>query len=115
MAHCYIVDNFPSSSGFLRTVARYIPIDFHFLFPIEEVATLSPLYVYDIAKTLTTECTEHRSNSSMTSKEQQTSSSKGHLDRVTRHLSEDIRPSLFAELQLLLLTFCTGMQGKHQD
>ncbi|CAM1506894.1 Fc.00g065350.m01.CDS01 [Cosmosporella sp. VM-42] len=30
--------------------------------------------------------------------------------RFADHLSEDIRPSVFAELQLLILTFCTGMQ-----
>lgn len=29
-----------------------------------------------------------------------------------RYLTQDIRPSLFAELQLVLLTFCTGIQGK---
>ncbi|KAF7562778.1 hypothetical protein G7046_g1352 [Stylonectria norvegica] len=33
-------------------------------------------------------------------------------NRFTNHLSDDVRPSIFAELQLLILTFCTGMQGQ---
>ena len=31
--------------------------------------------------------------------------------RFFNHMSEDIRSSMFAELQLVFLTFCTGMQG----
>ncbi|KAI2635944.1 hypothetical protein GGS21DRAFT_56258 [Xylaria nigripes] len=30
--------------------------------------------------------------------------------RVWEHMREDVRPSLFVELELLLLTFCTGIQ-----
>lgn len=33
--------------------------------------------------------------------------------RLVSHLEEDIRTSVFAELQLIILTFCTGMQGEH--
>jgi len=32
--------------------------------------------------------------------------------RVANHLTEDIRSSAFAELLLVVLTFCTGMQGR---
>lgn len=31
---------------------------------------------------------------------------------VMRHLTQNIRTTLFAEFQLILLTFCTGIQGK---
>lgn len=31
--------------------------------------------------------------------------------RALAHMTEDIRSSMFAELQLVFLTFCTGMQG----
>ncbi|KND94666.1 hypothetical protein TOPH_00083 [Tolypocladium ophioglossoides CBS 100239] len=31
--------------------------------------------------------------------------------RLVNHFTEDIRPSMFAELQLVILTFCTGMQA----
>ncbi len=30
---------------------------------------------------------------------------------VVAHFSHEIRPTLFAEFQLLILTFCTGIQG----
>lgn len=32
--------------------------------------------------------------------------------RIWRHLRADVRPSNLAEVELLLLTFCTGLQGK---
>lgn len=31
--------------------------------------------------------------------------------KIASHLNDDIRPTVFAEVQLLLLTFCTGIQG----
>ena len=40
-----------------------------------------------------------------------TSASRNLGGRFADHLCDDIRPSMFAELQLLILTFCTGMQG----
>ena len=33
--------------------------------------------------------------------------------QFVNHLTEDIRTSVFAELQLVILTFCTGIQGEH--
>ena len=36
--------------------------------------------------------------------------STGH--RILAHFTDDIKPTLFAELQLVMLTFCTGIQGK---
>lgn len=30
---------------------------------------------------------------------------------LVSHFTEEIRPTMFAEFQLLILTFCTGMQG----
>lgn len=30
---------------------------------------------------------------------------------VVSHFTEEIRPTMFAESQLLILTFCTGIQG----
>ncbi|PHH87820.1 hypothetical protein CDD83_8364 [Cordyceps sp. RAO-2017] len=38
------------------------------------------------------------------------SAAAGRRSRVLGHLTEDIRSSVFAEFQLVLLTFCTGMQ-----
>lgn len=35
------------------------------------------------------------------------------LSKTRRHLTESVRPSTFAEIELLILTFCTGIQGKH--
>lgn len=32
-------------------------------------------------------------------------------EATASHLKEEIRPTMFAEIQLLLLTFCTGIQG----
>lgn len=34
------------------------------------------------------------------------------LSRTWRYLNETIRPSTFVELELLILTFCIGLQGK---
>ena len=31
---------------------------------------------------------------------------------ITKYFTQDIRGSMFTEFQLVLLTFCTGMQGK---
>jgi hypothetical protein len=33
------------------------------------------------------------------------------LSRIDQHLTEDVRVSWLAEIELLLLTFCTGIQG----
>lgn len=34
--------------------------------------------------------------------------------RLAVHFTTDIRPTLFAESQLIILTFCTGIQGEFQ-
>jgi hypothetical protein len=33
-------------------------------------------------------------------------------DGFIDHFTQDVRTSLFVEIQLLLITFCTGIQGK---
>jgi hypothetical protein len=33
-------------------------------------------------------------------------------EHIKDHMTADVSPSLFAEVQLLILTFCTGIQGK---
>lgn len=34
------------------------------------------------------------------------------MGKVVSHLTQDVRPTLFSETQLVLLTFCTGIQGR---
>lgn len=35
--------------------------------------------------------------------------------RLWKHLTADVRPSCLAEVELLLLTFCTGLQGEQSQ
>jgi hypothetical protein len=44
-------------------------------------------------------------------KQPETKTPPSALSRVWRHLNEDVRASSLAELELLILTFCIGLQG----
>lgn len=53
-----------------------------------------------------------RSSASTASCESTDKSRQTFLSKTKQHLLEPVTPSLLAEIELLVLTFCTGIQGK---